>query len=211
MTLNIEQQRREFEADYIDRCGLRTEDYCLEYEVEISRYTGDCEQSAWEGWLAAKRAAQVEADDDYALIEKLSHLLAGVVVAVKGEEAPLHRHSYHDIVEAVNILKLECDMHRLQEADRRARVAKNPVKEPGIARPVQVERLTAYQALEVAVRDHIAMYQNTSDEFNLCGSAILAALGALESLRQAGVETEVNSATASASAVPRMMLDGGQS
>ena len=54
MCLNIEQERREFEADYIARCGLRIEDYCLEYDTETKQYQDDCEQSAWEGWISAK-------------------------------------------------------------------------------------------------------------------------------------------------------------
>ena len=77
--------------------------------------TANTEEEAVAEWnkraLAAPASAQ-EAEEDAFVIERLSGLLAGVAIALKGEELPLHRHSYHDLVELAQTLKLELDLYR---------------------------------------------------------------------------------------------------
>lgn len=64
-----------------------------------------------ESALAAPASAQ-EAEEDAFVIERLSSLLAGVAIALKGEEKPRRRHSYHDLVELAQTMKLELDLYR---------------------------------------------------------------------------------------------------
>lgn len=52
-----------------------------------------------------------------AVREKLSFILAGVAIALKGEELPLHRHSYHDLVEKTQVAMLEIELLKVQRAD----------------------------------------------------------------------------------------------
>ncbi len=59
--------------------------------------------------LAAGRA-----DEEAAVIDRLEKLLAGVAIALKGDELPLHRHSYHDLPGVAVILKMELDLYRSQ-------------------------------------------------------------------------------------------------
>lgn len=56
--------------------------------------------------------ANPNAEEDAYVIDRLSKLLAGVCIALKGEEEELHRHSYHDIVEVAEKIKLELDLYR---------------------------------------------------------------------------------------------------
>jgi hypothetical protein len=53
-----------------------------------------------------------ERDEDAYVIERLSTILADVAIALKGPEIPRHRHSYHDLVEVAQTLKLEVDLYR---------------------------------------------------------------------------------------------------
>lgn len=59
-------------------------------------------------------------DEDAYLIDRLSKLLAGVAVALKGEELPRHRHSYHDLPEVAQTLVLERDLLKSQLEELRA-------------------------------------------------------------------------------------------
>ena len=53
---------------------------------------------------------KAECEESAAVIDRLAKILAGVAVALKGEELPLHRHGYQDLAELVGILKLENDL-----------------------------------------------------------------------------------------------------
>ena len=53
---------------------------------------------------------KAECEESAAVIDRLAKILAGVAVALKGEELPLHRHGYQDLVELVGVLKLENDL-----------------------------------------------------------------------------------------------------
>lgn len=46
------------------------------------------------------------------MIQRLGTLLAGVAIALKGDELPLHRHSYHDLEDLARTMKLELDLYR---------------------------------------------------------------------------------------------------
>ncbi len=63
-------------------------------------------------------------EDDAALIEKLGALLSGVAVALKGPEKPLHRHSYHDLPQIAQELKLAYDIAEAMLASDRERIIK---------------------------------------------------------------------------------------
>lgn len=54
----------------------------------------------------------VTADEDAHVIERLGTLLACVSIALKGDELPLHRHSYHDLADVADAIKLELDLYR---------------------------------------------------------------------------------------------------
>lgn len=56
------------------------------------------------------------AEEDAYVIERMGKLLAEVAIAVKGPEAALHRHSYHDLPELVQKAMLELELFRGQEA-----------------------------------------------------------------------------------------------
>lgn len=77
---------------------------------------GDCLYTAPPAPVSADPRPEEEAEEDAAVIHKLATILAGVCVALKGEELPLHRHSYHDIVEVAQAIKLELDLYRMQAA-----------------------------------------------------------------------------------------------
>jgi len=55
---------------------------------------------------------KAECEESDAVVQTLAKILAGVAVALKGEELPLHRHGYHDLVELVYVLKLENDLRK---------------------------------------------------------------------------------------------------
>jgi hypothetical protein len=73
--------------------------------------------------LSEREQLRSECEESAGVIDRLAQILAGVAVALKGEELPLHRHGYHDLVEGVNVLKLETELlkaenERLQSAAR---------------------------------------------------------------------------------------------
>lgn len=57
---------------------------------------------------------KAEVEESAAVIDQLAKILAGVAVALKGEELPLSRHGYHDLVEGVSVLKLENDLRKAE-------------------------------------------------------------------------------------------------
>ena len=57
---------------------------------------------------------KAESEESSAVIDQLAKILAGVAVALKGEELPLSRHSYHDLVKCVTVLKLENDLRKAE-------------------------------------------------------------------------------------------------
>lgn len=57
-------------------------------------------------------ALKATADEDAHVIERLGTLLALVSIALKGDELPLHRHSYHDLADVADAIKLELDLYR---------------------------------------------------------------------------------------------------
>ncbi|WP_458763616.1 hypothetical protein [Cupriavidus basilensis] len=62
--------------------------------------------------LAAEQPSNEQADEDAYVIDRLSKLLAGVAIALKGDEQPLMRHSYHDLPDLAAALQLELDLYR---------------------------------------------------------------------------------------------------
>lgn len=60
----------------------------------------------------ASEQGEMEAEEDAWVIDRLSKLLAGVAIALKGEERPRHRHSFHDLPDVAQVLKLELDLYR---------------------------------------------------------------------------------------------------
>ncbi|MCP3017985.1 hypothetical protein [Cupriavidus basilensis] len=62
--------------------------------------------------LLTEQPSTEQADEDAYVIDRLSKLLAGVAIALKGDEQPLMRHSYHDLPEMAATLKLELDLYR---------------------------------------------------------------------------------------------------
>jgi hypothetical protein len=68
--------------------------------------------------------AEIELKDSDATIHRLAQILAGVAIALKGDELPLHRHGYHDLVELTQQNMLELELHRHLEAERKAASSK---------------------------------------------------------------------------------------
>lgn len=68
------------------------------------------------------------------IIGKMSKILAGIALALKGEELPLHRHGYADLVELTQKNTLELELHRHVEVERKAALA---------AQAAEIARLTA--------------------------------------------------------------------
>ncbi|AMM23203.1 hypothetical protein [Variovorax sp. PAMC 28711] len=70
-------------------------------------------RAVWTAALASGATQPSEqAEEDAAVIDKLARLLAGVAIALKGDELPLHRHGYHDLPELAAKLRLEVDLCR---------------------------------------------------------------------------------------------------
>lgn len=82
------------------------------------------DKSRWQIWrdaaawaLAFTPQHEVEpvgaaSEEDAFVIQRLADVLAGTAIALKGDEAPLHRHSYHDLPEIAATLRLELDLYR---------------------------------------------------------------------------------------------------
>ncbi|MGX9693837.1 hypothetical protein ACTJNK_26110 [Achromobacter anxifer] len=73
----VADERAAFEAEYVDHCGMRLEDYDFAYDPATNRYRDDCEQSAWWGWhtgRAALASAPVagEATDDGPIVGRIT-------------------------------------------------------------------------------------------------------------------------------------------
>lgn len=154
MNLNIEEERREFEAWYkseyfserrrpalveiwlaakraavgsaepicyvhpvflkmIAKTGFEKDDICVEKKPSSQTVALFLAPPAP---VSAEPRPEEEAEEDAAVIHKLATILAGVCVALKGEELPLHRHSYHDIVDVAQTMKLELELYRMQAA-----------------------------------------------------------------------------------------------
>jgi hypothetical protein len=64
--------------------------------------------------LGEREQLGAECEESAAVIDRLAQILAGVAVALKGEELPLHRHGYHDLVEGVTVLKLEAELLKVE-------------------------------------------------------------------------------------------------
>lgn len=64
-------------------------------------------------------SVQTGSDEDTYVIKRLSTLLADIAIALKGSELTLHRHSYHDLAKVAKTMKLELDLHRFQESERK--------------------------------------------------------------------------------------------
>lgn len=60
--------------------------------------------------------ATEDSEEDAFIIKQLATLLADIAITLKGPELALHRHSYHDLPELAQKMKLELDLHRMQEA-----------------------------------------------------------------------------------------------
>lgn len=71
-----------------------------------------CRKSDYDAALERIAALEAERDEDLHVVERLSTLLAGVAIALKGDELPLHRHSYHDLPHLASGMQLELDLYR---------------------------------------------------------------------------------------------------
>jgi hypothetical protein len=67
--------------------------------------------------------ATEDSEEDAFVIKQLATLLADIAISLKGPELALHRHSYHDLPELAQKMKLELDLHRMQESERAAAVS----------------------------------------------------------------------------------------
>jgi len=65
---------------------------------------------------ASPLAEAASNDEDAYVIDRLAKLLAGVCIALKGEDPELHLHSFHDIVDVATKMKFELDLYRSQAA-----------------------------------------------------------------------------------------------
>lgn len=89
---------------------------------------------AWDGWQAriapsipaqpgsgaAERIAHLEGEEEIseAVIGMMSRLLASIAITLKGEEAALKRHSYHDLADMVKVMALELDLYKTIYGDK---------------------------------------------------------------------------------------------
>jgi hypothetical protein len=58
--------------------------------------------------LVASQQEEIECDGN--AVDLLARILAKISITLKGPELPLHRHSYHDLAEKVEITKLAADL-----------------------------------------------------------------------------------------------------
>ncbi|ANF87162.1 hypothetical protein A7J50_3789 [Pseudomonas antarctica] len=106
----------------LDRQSLKSAiDYILKQEAHEYLDSGDQYDAAYaiydaEVTPAAVLALIAENEESEAVINQLAKILAGVAVALKGEELPLRRHGYQDLVERVTVLKLENDLRIAENA-----------------------------------------------------------------------------------------------
>lgn len=72
-----------------------------------------------------KRIAHLEKEEEISesVISAFSKLLAEIAITLKGEELPLHRHSYHDLPELVSVLHMENDLRKYGGEKRDKRIA----------------------------------------------------------------------------------------
>jgi hypothetical protein len=81
--------------------------------------------------ISEYEAMKATSEEDTAVIDMLSKRLAEVAIALKGEELPLQRHSYHDLGELVAAMRLDAERWRI-------------ARENGIAQWNEFEEITAY-------------------------------------------------------------------
>lgn len=83
-----------------------------------------------------QRIAEMEAEEEISdgVREKMSRILAEISIALKGEELPLQRHSYHDLAELVRINVLAVDIGN-------ARIAALEASQTAIAKKALEEAL----------------------------------------------------------------------
>lgn len=103
--------------------------------------------------------ANDQAEEDAAVIQKLGTILAEVCLVLKGEELALHRHSYHDIVDVAQAIKLELDLYRAQADNAPPAAAKDAER---------LDWLIASNAVVNAFTSHVGKkyriaWMNTSD------------------------------------------------
>lgn len=68
----------------------------------------------------AHRIAHLEGEEEIseAVIGMMSRLLASIAITLKGEQAALKRHSYHDLAELVKVMALELDLYKTIYGDK---------------------------------------------------------------------------------------------
>lgn len=89
-----------------------------EWKETVSRWLVQNGRGGWIDDLRnSKQALTAERDESDAVRDKLALLLAGVAIALKGPELPLHRHSYHDLVHCAEVAMLEIDFLKCIRSD----------------------------------------------------------------------------------------------
>jgi hypothetical protein len=120
-------------------------------------------------------AREQGAEEDAYVIDRLGKLLAGVAIALKGEELPLHRHGYHDLPDLARVLKLELDLYRatfpngVPESAFASREEAPPAA--GAAQAVDKEQVAAFKAAFHLAHNQIA----TCGDYDACVTAGLRA------------------------------------
>lgn len=101
--------------------------------------------------VADEREAADRTEEDAYVIDRMSKTLAGIAIAIRGPELPLHRHSFHDLPERAQVMALERDLLRLQVAELQARA----YLPPQAVEPLQQLYDALIAAGHISDREHI--------------------------------------------------------
>lgn len=89
---------------------------------ELEFYHADAKENAYAAWnrrAALSASQQATQEEDAFVIDRMSKILAGIAIALKGPELPRHRHGYHDLAEVAQVLVIERDLLKHQNAELR--------------------------------------------------------------------------------------------
>lgn len=90
-------------------------DLCRQWDFARCEYSAPAAPVADTGAVSdAERIAHLEGEEEIseAVIGTMSRLLASIAITLKGEEAALKRHSYHDLPELVKVMAIELDLYK---------------------------------------------------------------------------------------------------
>lgn len=145
--------------------------------------------------LLSRAPVAAQADEDAHVIDRLGKLLAGVAIALKGQEAALQRHSYHDLPELAQKVALELEIYRATYGESAvAAQASEPEHWKSIDDSQEWPKLDGVTAFHVIER-HANDWAETGRMMEAWLSARSATQPSAETVRDAALEEAANTAT----------------